>query len=230
MRISNEWLMGLAVPAMLVCSAAKAVELGPIEDWEGGAADVVVFGAEKPEVVGKIDAQGRVEVELPEELESERTFADSFSCPYEGDISISAPDATFATWSSLLIARMAQEELIGELKAFSSPAYAEAWRAALAAGDNSPEGGSSFNWIYVSEPVRVEGVCDVDFQIDGAGTAPVKRRTEYAMNFEAGWQLLESETRATVTSQSGVTWAVDTLMRGATQDSDRVMWVVFLER
>ncbi|MFO8005705.1 hypothetical protein [Thioalkalivibrio sp.] len=230
MRISNEWLMSLAVPAMLVCSAAKAVELGPVAGWEAGAADVVVFGTEKPEVVGAIDAQGRVEVALPAAVEPEQTFAESFSCPYEGETSISAPDAKFATWSSLLIARMAEEELIGELKAFSSPVYAEEWRAALGAGDNAPEGGSSFNWIYVSEPVRVEGVCDVDFQIDGSGTAPVKRRTEYAMEFDAGWQFLESETRATVTSQSGVTWAVDTLMRSAAQDSDRINWVVFLER
>ena len=182
-----------------------------------------------PDIIGAIDEGGRVNVELPEGVEAGRAFSDSFSCPYEGEISISAPDATFASLG-LSVARVAEQEMIGELKAFSSPEYAKAWRAALGAGDNAPKGGSSYNLIYVSEPARIEGTCDHDLQIDGTGTAPVKIHTEYAMEFDAGWQLLETETRATVTSERGVTWATDSLMHSATLDSDGVHWVVFLER
>ena len=229
MRISNKCLMILAVPAMLACPAANAMEMGPVEGWESGSADIFVFNGEMPDIIGAIDDGGRVDVQLPEGSEGGRAFSDSFSCPYEGEISISAPDATFSTLG-LSVARVAEQEMIGELKAFSSPEYAKAWRAALGAGDNAPKGGSSYNLIYVSEPVRIEGTCDHDLQIDGTGTAPAKIHTEYAMEFDAGWQLLETETRATVTSERGVTFAVDTRMGAEAPDSDRVDWVVFLER
>jgi len=214
---------------MLVCSWANALEIGSIEDWESGEADIFIFNDEMPDIIGAIDDGGQVDVELPEELDAGRAFSDSFSCPYEGEVSISAPDATFSTLG-LSVARVAEQEMIGELKAFSSPEYARAWRAALGAGDNAPKGGSSYNLIHVSEPVRIEGTCDHDLQIDGTGTAPVKIHTEYAMEFDAGWQLLETETRATVTSERGVTFAVDTRMGAEAPDSDRVDWVVFLER
>lgn len=226
MRYTKALLMVLIAPAVV----AQVVELGPVDGWETGAADIIVFESDAPTVIGKIDVEGRVEVELPEGVEPGQTFADSFSCPYEGEIAISAPDAMFSMGPALLIARVAEEEMIGELRAFSSSTYATEWRAALSAGDNAPEGGSSFAWIYVSEPVRVEGICEYDMQIDGSGTAPVKIRNEYAMDFDAGWQYLETETRATVESSTGVTWATDSLMHTAARDSDRINWVVFLER
>lgn len=230
MSISIKSLMVIAIPAMLVCSWANALEIGPIADWESGEADIFIFDGEMPDVIGNIDAQGRVEIELPEGIESERKFAESFSCPYDGEISISAPDATFASGPSLEVARVAEQQYIGELVPFSSADYARQWRAAMSAGDNAPAGGSSFNLIYVSEPVRVEGTCDYDMQIDGAGTAPVKMHTEYAMDFDAGWQFLESRTRDSVTSSIGVTWATDSLMGSTSHDSDRIQWVVFMEK
>lgn len=226
MRYAKAWFMVLVAPAV----AAQVVELGPVDDWEAGAAEIIVFDSDAPTVIGQINAEGRVEVELPEEIEPGRSFADSFSCAYEGEITISAPDAMFSMGPALLIARVAEEEMLGELRAFSSSTYATEWRAALSAGDNAPEGGSSFAWIHVSEPVRVEGICEHDMQIDGSGTAPVKIRNEYAMDFDAGWQYLETEIRATVESSTGVTWATDSLMHTAARDSDRIDWVVFLER
>ncbi len=231
MRISNKCLMLLAVPAMLACTAANAMELGPVEGWESGEADIFFFNGDMPDIIGKIDAQGRVEVNLPEDTRTER-FTEMFKCfrASEGEISISAPEATYSYGPTLEIARVAEQEYIGELVAFSSADYAREWRASMSAGDNAPKSGSKYNLIYVSEPVRIEGTCDGSMQIDGTGTAPVRMRNEYAIEFDAGWQFLGTETRATVTSSLGVTWATDSLMHSATLDSDGVHWVVFEER
>lgn len=219
-------ISGIAISVGLAMSSsvfAQEISFGPVGDWEGGSADVALMGMDGPEPVGSINTDGMMTVALPASAEEGRALADLFGCSTEGEVSISPADAAL-TPSGLAIVKMAEEEFFGELLAFSSAEYGAAWLQAMGTG-NSPEmPGATYRLVHVSGPVTVTGSCASDFWVDGGEGSAVKQVSEYAINFTAGWNLLKTDTRTSVTSNLGVTFPLDVRMENAAVTATEVYW------
>lgn len=218
--------MTLALTALSVACGATAenLQLGPVTQWEGGTAEVAMIEMDGPVIVGSIGEDGVISVELPvPEGDNDRPFATVFGCGGVGEVNVSAPDATFSV-SDLALVRMADEELIGGLEAFSSQEYGAAWLQAMGSGNTPKEQGARYRLLYVSGPVSIKGKCSTEFWVDGGPGSAVMQVEEYDVDFDAGWQLLKTLTRDTVTSNLGMTFPLDTVVQGVPLDADEVSW------
>jgi len=202
---------------------AQDLSLGPVGNWEGGDAEVAIMGRDGPEPVGSINADGTVTVALPASSEEGRPFASLFGCDTEGEVGISPADATL-TPSGLAIVKMAEEEFVGELLAFSSAEYGQAWLQAMGRGSSPEMAGATFRLVHVAGPVTVTGRCANDFWVDGGAGSAVKQVSEYQINLTAGWNLLKTDTRTTVTSDLGVTFPLEVHVEGAAVTAAEVYW------
>lgn len=202
---------------------AQDTTFGPVGNWEGESAEVALMGREGPEPVGSIDGEGLVTIALPASAEQGRLLADMFTCNSEGEVSISPADAAF-TPGGLAVVDMVGEEFFGELVAFSSADYGEAWLDAMGNGSSPEMPGATYRLVHVSGPVTVTGRCAGDFWVDGGAGSAVKQVSEYEINFTAGWNLLKTDTRDTVTSALGVTFPLEVRMEGAAVNDGEVYW------
>lgn len=218
--------MTLALTGLSVaCGAtAESLQLGPVTQWEGGTAEVAMIEMDGPVIVGSIGEDGVISVELPvPEGDNGRPFAEVFGCGGVGEVNVSSPEATFSV-SDLALVRMADEELIGGLEAFSSQEYGAAWLQAMGSGNTPKEQGARYRLLYVSGPVSIKGTCSTEFWVDGGAGSAVMQVEEYDIDFDAGWQLLKTLTRDTVTSNLGMTFPLDTVVQGVPLDADEVSW------
>jgi len=216
--------MTLALTGLSVaCGAtAESLQLGPVTHWEGGTAEVAIIEMDGPLIVGSIGDDGLMTIDMPPAKgDDARPFVEVFGCG--GEVNVSAPEATFNV-SELALVRMAEEEYIGDLEAFSSPEYGAAWKQAMGSGNTPQAQGARYRMLYVSEPVSIKGNCSTEFWVDGGAGTAVMLVEEYDVDFDAGWQLLKTYTRDTVTSNLGVTFPLDTFLQGVPLNADEVSW------
>lgn len=216
--------MTLALTSATVASGAiaESLQLGPVTQWDGGSAEVAMIEMDGPVVVGSIGEDGILSIDLPApEGDDGRPLAAVFGCGGLGEVNVSAPEATFNV-SELALVRMVDEEYIGDLEAFSSPEYGAAWLQAMGSGSTPQAQGAHYRMLYVSEPVSIKGTCSTEFWVDGGAGRAVMQGEEYDVDFDAGWQLLKTYTRDTVTSNLGVTFPLDTFMQGVSLNADEV--------
>lgn len=223
---TKETAIAVAVGIALSSAAlAETITIGPVGNWDGASAEVAIMGYDGPEPVGSIDSAGAVTVKLAASSEEGRLFSSVFGCNTEGEVSISPADAAF-TPSGLAVVHMDEEEFLGELLAFSSAEYGEAWLEAMGRGSSPEMPGATYRLVYVPEPVTVTGRCAGDFWVDGGAGSAVKQVSEYDVNLTAGWNLLKTDTRSAVTSNLGVTFPLDTRIEGAAVTAEEVYWHV----
>lgn len=216
--ISAAFILALSSAAL-----AQTISLGPIGNWEGGSADVAIMSRDGPESAGNITGDGRVTLALPMSSREGRPLADLFLCNTEGGVSITPADAAL-TPSGLAVVNMAEEEVIGELLAFSSAEYGTAWLQAMSSGSSPDMPGASYRLIYTADPVTVTGRCANDFLVDGGEGTAVKQVSDYDINFAAGWNLLKTDISTTVTSKLGMTFPLDLRMESTPVTAAEVYW------
>lgn len=214
-------LIGLGVAT---AAAAEELRLGPVANWDGGVAEVALMEMEGSVVIGSISEDGMMSMILPAP-ESDEALPVSFifGCDDEGKVDVSAPEATFSV-TDLQLVRDGGDENLGDVGGFSSPEYGAAWMKAMGTGNTAKEQGSRYRLIYLSEPVSAKGRCVSEFLVDGVGSTPVMVVDEYDIDFTAGWQLLKTLTRDTVTSKENMTFPLDTLMQGLPLNAEEASW------
>ena len=216
-------ILAAFVLALSSGALAQNISLGPVGNWEDGSADVAIMGQDGPEPVGNIAGDGMITLALPANSEAGRPLADLFFCNTGGEVSISLADAAL-TPSGLAVVKMAEEEFIGELLAFSSAEYGTAWLRAMSSGSSPDMPGASYRLIYTADPVTVTGRCATDFLVDGGEGTAVKQVSDYDINFTAGWNLLKTDTSTTVTSKLGMTFPLDIRMESTPVTAAEVYW------
>jgi hypothetical protein len=198
------------------------LQLGPVIHWDGGPAEAAMMEMDRPVVVGSIGEDAMLSIDLPvPEVDEGRPFVAVFGCGGVGEVNVSAPEATFSV-SELALVRMADEEYVGDVQAFSSPENGAAWLKARGSGDTPQELGARYRLMYVSEPVSINGTCSTEFWVDGGAGPAVMQVEEYDVDLDSGWQLLKTFTRDTVTSNLGVTFPLDSFLQGVPLDADEV--------
>lgn len=190
-------LIILSVAATLASTAAA--EPGQVVGWPGGTADIKSYGPEGSLPIGRIEADGRVVLELPSPPPSSQTVDQTFGagCSGEGGASVSPPGVPF-TPASLSVERDAQE--LGELHLATSGEVL-AWRRSW--GQDTAAIGAWFQWVHVGSDTKVDGDCAATIWVDEQATESYEQVTEQKLALKAGWNLLRNDIVELYTDRTG---------------------------
>jgi len=178
----------LCLLALLALQPAVASDRIP--DWDSGEAYVFSYGPMGPLRMGKVAADGTVELKLPAVPSSEQTLGDTFpSCLESGEPMVSEPLASFTPTSLFLAADEDAMEELGSLELVSSQEVLD-WRASYGQG-NAAEG-SWYQYVNVSQAATLEAECVMP-TYTGEGDDNFEQLTDYAVQFQAGWNLMRNE-------------------------------------
>lgn len=178
----------ILVSATLLLTAAPATRaevVGSVEDWDQGAADIIIIQRE-PLAIGSIAEDGTIELAVPEDSAVTQAFGQMFSCS-AGTVEVTNPDATyFATGNSLIVADIAAKKMLGAVTPADSE---ETARAVPGMFTGETPVGTLYQWMYLSAPAALDGECVIATSYETDGGEPISRRLVYNADFEAGWNL-----------------------------------------
>jgi len=188
----------MLLAATMVAMTAQA-DPGKAAGWPGGTAEIKSYGPDGTLVLGRIEADGRVVLELSAPPPSPQTVDQTFgaSCSGDGGTSVSPPGVPF-TPASLSVERGGQE--LGELHLATSGEVV-AWRRSW--GQETAAAGAWFQWAHVASDVKVDGDCTATTWVDEQATESYEQVTDRKLALKAGWNLLRNDIVELYTDKTG---------------------------
>jgi hypothetical protein len=201
---------------------AHAESVGRIEAWEAGPAELLLVAGGPPNVIGTISETGEVSLALPEKVTPTQIIGYMFGCNDDPDkVQISNPLALYeATPSAILVGVLKEKKRLGFVTAADSKDIADSLFYPV---DKTPFVGAHYQWIYVNEPISVDGTCDVGFQAPG-DAEPTPTSNTYALTLEPGWNVLQWEVTGLFTAADGKTRVKDSTIRNIDALPENVIW------
>lgn len=188
----------LCLLALLALQPALAADR--IDGWDKGEAYIFSYDPLGPLLMGKVAADGTVELNLPAVPSTEQTLGATFpSCLESGEPMVSARGASFTPTSLFLAADDYAMEELGSLHLVSSPEML-AWRDSY--GQGSAVEGSWYQYVNVSQAATLEAECKLPMYT-GEGDDNFEQVTEYAVQFQPDWNLMRNEVTELRAAPSG---------------------------
>ena len=194
--------------AFPLASAAGAQDAsGKVENWPGGAADLLFWQVgEDPQVAGRVTDDGTVTLDLPMDVETPQQLSQVFRCADDSETNTD-PDAPYAITSTLQYLR---PERVPEITGKVVVATTEDVAAHHGAG-GTVAAGRSYQWIYTPRAAEIEGVCTSDFYPDGK--TRMEQTSWIDMSLQPGWNILEVEVAETGSLSDEMSFALGRNLR-----------------
>ena len=213
---------------VLICTAAAgfsilahAESVGRIDAWEAGSADLMLVAGGPPSVIGTINDAGEVFLTLPEKISPTQIIGYMFACDDPDKVQISNPLAQYeATPSAILVGILKEKKRLGFVTAADSKDITDSLFYPV---DKTPFVGAHYQWIYVDEPISVNGTCEVGFQTPG-DAEPTPTSNTYAIALQPGWNILQWEATSLFTAADGKTRIKDSTIRSIDTLPENVVW------
>jgi len=193
---------------------------GKVVNYHAPAADVLT-GFQNPIIVGSVSEHGDILISLPEDFA--KTMADKSSKQENSNFSIrlmSVQEAfgncdngkvevengeqsiyKLSTQNSLMIADLKNKENYGYIIPGSDEEFAE---KIMAYGQKGAKLGYLIDWFYFEEPASVKGSCKVKtYTLTQKEEDVFEKETNYALNFENGWNIVLYEYNKINTDSEG---------------------------
>jgi hypothetical protein len=166
--------------ALSCTTVAAATPAGKVVGWQGGTAEVMIWGHDEP--VGRVHEDGSVTFDLPTPPETGQTVTRTFSRCRTSELTVVNGEADVAPTMLYL---QSGEEQVGMVAADSPEmaAYQLSW------GQTELVKGSFLRWVHVAGDAAVTGRC-VEEQISVSG--PIEVVTEMDLNLKSGWNLVRT--------------------------------------
>jgi len=178
----------LCLLAALTLQPALAADR--IAGWDRGEAYIFSHDPEGPLRIGKVAADGTVELSLPSVPSTEQTLGATFpSCLESGEPMVSERFASFTPTSLFLAADDSAMEELGSLHLVSSPEMKD-WKAGY--GQASAVEGSWYQYVNVSQPAKLEAECRLPMYT-GEDDDNFEQVIEYAAHFQPDWNLMRND-------------------------------------
>lgn len=190
-------------PTLLALGLALALPAHAADrlaDWTHGEAGIYTYDRGGPVRVGQVAADGTLVFEWPSAPSTQQTLARTYPSCLEDGSPIARPGAAEFWPTSLFIATDdAGDEELGSLHLATAPGVV-AWQASY--GEADAVEGAWFQYVHVSQAATVEARCEMP-TYTGEGEDSYVQATEFALAFEAGWNLVRNDITTLHAAPSG---------------------------
>ena len=214
--------MRITLLALALVAVPPAFAADKIEGWSHGEAYVFTHTPEGPMRLGQVAADGRVAFDWPSVPSTEQTLGATFpSCLESGEPIVSPASPEFWPTSLFVASDDSGDQELGGLHLVSSPDVV-AWKASY--GQESAVEGAWFQYVHVSQAARLEARCVMP-TYTGEDEDMYEQVTDYAVQFESGWNLMRNDITKLHTAPSGKTHPASIRVTVQDGEAEDARWV-----